>query len=632
MNRSPACVHQLLQDQAERSSDAIAFLAPGRAPLTYGGLLRHVEEVVQTLYALGLGRQDRVALVLPYGPEMAVAFLAVTAGATCAPLNPAYSADEFDFYLTALRPNALMIEQGMDSPARALAQARDIPVIELSCMIKAEAGLFKLTSRRRMHISSHGFAMPDDVALVLPTSGTTSRPKIVPLTHTNICTAAHNLCAALALVESDRCLNMAPLFHTYGLVASTLTSLVAGASMVCPPGFAPRQFFAWLIEFRPTWYQAVPAMHQAILMNAAGHRETIARCPLRFIRTGTAPLPTRVRADLERVFNTCVVEVYGTVEASGPVTCNPPPCREWKAGSVGATIGTEVAIMDEVGSLLPAGETGEIVVRGMTVMQGYVNDPIANRIAFTHGWFRTGDQGYLDADGYLFITGRLKEIINRGGEKISPREVEEVLMGHPAVAEVTALAIPHAQLGEDVAVAIVLREGASATRREIRKFADARLADFKVPRRVIFVDEIPKAATGKVQRPGLAVKLGLSMPDSVQKADRKALPQPEAGRPRLESGFVAPQDTLEFQLTQIWEDILGVKPIGMQDDFFELGGYSLLAVQLFARIEEKMGTCLPLAILFQSPTIAQLASRLRQEGVVGPRGLARRDLPRDVSG
>jgi acyl-CoA synthetase (AMP-forming)/AMP-acid ligase II/acyl carrier protein len=599
MNRNPACVQQLLQDQAELRPDAIAFLAPGRAPLTYGRCLRHVEEMVQMLYGLGLGRQDRVALVLPNGAEMAVAFLVVTAGAACAPLNPAYSAEEFDFYLKALRPKALMIEQGMDSPARALAQARDIRVLELSCMLEAEAGLFKLTNGGRMHSLSHGFAAPDDVALVLPTSGTTSRPKIVPLTHANICTAAHNLRTALALVESDRCLNMAPLFHTYGLVASTLTSMAAGASMVCLPGFATHQFFAWLAEFRPTWYQAVPAMHHAILVNAAGHDETIVRCPLRFIRTGTAPLSPPVRAKLERVFNTCVVEVYGTVEASGPVTCNPPPSRQRKAGSVGTAIGPEVAIMDEVGSLLPAGEIGEVVVRGATVMQGYDNDPTANRSVFTHGWFRTGDRGFLDADGYLFITGRLKEIINRGGEKISPCEVEEVLMAHPAVAEVAAFAIPHAQLGEDVAVAIVLRENTSATDRDIREFAGTRLAGFKVPRQVVFVDEIPTGATGKVQRLGLAERLGLLAPGCTQ--------------PQVKTDFAGPRTPIEAKLARIWAQVLGLERVGIRDDFFELGGDSLQAVSLFVQIEKIFGKELPLAVLLQAPTVEHLASILRQE-------------------
>ena len=521
--------------------------------------------MVQTLHAMGVDRQDRVALVLPNGPEMAVAFLTTAAGATCAPLNPAYSASEFEFFLAHLHAKVVLIPQGMDSPVRAVARARGIRVIELLCM--PEAGLFTLLGTEQMCPKSYGFAGPDDVAVVLSTSGTTSRPKIVPLTHTNICTAAYYLCTALALDTGDRCLNMAPLFHTYGIVAATLTSLVAGASTVYPSSFSVHHFFTWLEEFRPTWYQAVPAMHQAILAHAVEHREAIVRCPLRLIRTATAPLPPPVRADLESVFSTRVVETYGTVEASGPVTCNPPPFRQRKADAVGVAIGPEVAIMDEVGCLLPAGEIGEVVVRGATVMQGYDNDAMANRSAFTQGWFRTGDQGYLDTDGYLFLTGRIKEIINRGGEKIAPREVEEVLLVHPAIAQVVAFAMPHAQLGEDVAVAVVLRENASATAREIRKFAAARLADFKVPRQVAFVDKIPQSAIGKVQRLGLAEKLGLLASSQAQ--------------PEAKVAFTAPRTPVEAELARIWTQVFGLERVSMHDDFFELGGHSLLRLSLW---------------------------------------------------
>ena len=507
---------------------------------------------------------------------------------------------EFEFFLTHLHAKVVLMPQEMDSPVRAVARARGIRVIELLCMPKAEAGLFTLLGAAQMCPRSHGFTGSNDVALVLPTSGTTSRPKIVPLTHTNICTAAYHLCTALALDARDRCLNMAPLFHTYGIVAAALTSLVAGASTIYPPGFSVHQFFTWLEEFRPTWYQAVPAMHQAIMAHAVEYREAIVRCPLRFIRTGTAPLPPPVRDDLERVFSTRVVEVYGTVEASGPVTCNPPPFRQRKAGAVGVAIGPEVAIMNEVGCLLPMGEIGEVVVRGATVMQGYDNNSMANRSAFTQGWFRTGDQGYLDTDGYLFLTGRIKEIINRGGEKIAPREVEEVLLEHPAIAQVVTFAMPHAQLGEDVAVAVVLRENASATAREIREFAAARLADFKVPRHVAFVDKIPQSAIGKVQRIGLAEKLGLLASSQAQ--------------PEAKVAFIAPRTLVEAELARIWAQVLGLERVSMHDDFFELGGHSLQAMSLFAAIEQVTGKKLPLATLLQAPTVAQLADLLCQEG------------------
>ncbi|MEE8302240.1 MAG: AMP-binding protein, partial [Candidatus Tectomicrobia bacterium] len=465
MNASsqPLCIPALLQARAEQLPDAPVILAPGRAPLSYRHFYRQMHTVVQQLRTLGVGRQDRLALVLPNGPEMAVAALTVAAGATCAPLNPAYRAREFDFYLEVLHPHALIIQQGMDSPVRARARARGMRVIELAAADDGVAGLFTLIGEEQADRAVTGFAGPDDVALVLHTSGTTSRPKVVPLTQANICTAASHLCAALALTARDRCLNMLPLFHTYGLVASTLTSLMTGASTVCLAEFEAAQFFACLEDFQPTWYQAVPAMHQAILAQAARYPDMVARCRLRFIRSGSTPLPPAVRTALERTFNATVIEGYGMVEASGPVTCNPPPFGVYKQGSIGAAIGPEVAIVDEHGALRPAGAIGEIVVRGATVMQGYENDALANRHAFIHEWFRSGDAGYLDGDGYLFLSGRLKEMINRGGEKIAPWEVDEVLMDHPAVAQAMTYAVPHPRLGEDIAAAVVLHQDATMT-------------------------------------------------------------------------------------------------------------------------------------------------------------------------
>jgi len=353
-----------------------------------------------------------------------------------------------------------------------------------------------------------------------------------------------------------------------------------------------------MAEFCPTWYTAVPTIHQAIVAQAALHPEIITRHPLRFVRSASAPLPMQVLAELERMFNAPVIEGYGTNEAP-LTTSNPLPPYERKIGSVGIAAGSEVTIMDEVGTLLPTGEIGEIVIRGPNVFQGYENNPAANRSAFTHGWFRTGDEGYLDADGYLFITGRLKEMINRGGEKIAPREIEEILMEHPSVAEVAAFGMPHAQLGEDVAVAVVLHANTSATAREIREFTRVRLADFKVPRQVIFVHEIPKGTTGKVQRISLAKRLGLLA--SQAQCTAKTV-------------FTAPRTPVEAELARIWAQVLGREGVGIHDDFFELGGHSLQAVSLFATIEQVTGKKLPLATLLQAPTVAQLANLLCQEG------------------
>jgi amino acid adenylation domain-containing protein len=587
------CIPHLLAHHAKRIPDAVAILAPGRTPLTYKRLHRHIVDAVQMLPALGLGGENRIALALPNGPEMAVAFLAVAAGATCAPLNPASSTNELDFALADRGVKALIVQTGMASPAHAVARARGIPIIELSPALEAEAGLFTLTGSGHLRTTDQGSSQPDDVALVLHTSGTTSRPKIVALTHANICTVAHHMRVSLELVESDRCLNVQPLFHSHGLLNALLGSLMAGASIVCAPGFYAPQFFAWLAEFRPTWYTAVPTIHQAILTRAALNREIIARCPLRLIRSGSAALPRHVLAELERVFEAPVIGAYGMTEAS-LIASNPLPPRMRKPDSVGVAVGLEVAIMDEVGTILPAGEIGEIVVRGAGVMQGYDHDPLANESAFTHGWFRTGDQGYLDGDGYLFITGRLKEIINRGGEKIVPLEVDEVLMAHPAVAQAVTFAMPDAQLGEDIAAAVVLRPNVSATDRDIRRFVATRLADFKIPRQVLIVEEIPKGPTGKLQRLSLAKQLGLAAPGQLRPPMRR-------------TGFIAPRTPVEEMLVGLWVQVLEVEYVGIHDDFFQLGGDSILAMQLVSRIREVTHLEVSLLSFLETPTVSGMA-------------------------
>ena len=345
---------------------------------------------------------------------------------------------------------------------------------------------------------------------MLHTSGTTSRPKIVPLSQANVCASARNIRTALAFTARDRGLNIMPLFHIHGLIAGILAPLSAGGRVCCTPGFNALKFFGWMSDARLTWYTAVPTMHQAILGRAARNAEIIAANPLRLIRSSSSSLPPQVMTALEEAFGAPVIEAYGMTEAAHQMASNPLPPRPHYPGCVGLAAGPEIAVVDHDGAPLATGETGEIVIRGDNVMAGYENNAAANAEAFTRqGWFRTGDQGSLSPEGYLTITGRLKEIINRGGEKISPREVDEILMDHPAIAQCVTFAVPHDKLGEEVAVAIVLREDAEASEAEIRAFAASRLAAFKVPAKVLLLDEIPKGATGKLQRIGLARKLGL---------------------------------------------------------------------------------------------------------------------------
>jgi len=460
----------------------------------------------------GVGRGDRVAIVLDNGPHMASAFLGVAAGATAAPLNPAYRAEEFEFYLTDLRASLLIIEADKTSPVVEVADKLGIPIARLSLLPQRGAGAFSLAfpSAHPAAPARPGAATPEDIALVLHTSGTTSRPKIVPLSQRNICASAHNVRTSLSLTANDRALNIMPLFHIHGLIAGVLAPLSVGGMVSCSPGFNALKFFGWMSATNPTWYTAVPTMHQAILMRARGSLDVIRANPLRFIRSSSSALAPQVLHELEEVFGAPVVEAYGMTEAAHQMACNPLPPGVRKPGTVGIAAGPEVCILDETGRVASPGVTGEISIRGPNVMSGYENNPKANAEAFTNGWFRTGDQGVIDEAGYIAITGRLKEIISRGGEKISPREVDEVLMDHPSVLQCVTFAVPHDKLGEEVAVVVVLREGTELTASELREFAAKRLADFKVPKKVLFRPEIPKGATGKLQRIGLAQKLGLA--------------------------------------------------------------------------------------------------------------------------
>jgi oxalate---CoA ligase len=502
----------LSQLLAAGRADAVALSAPGRSPLTHGALRDLIAATLARLNALGIGRNDRVAIVLDNGPEMAACFIACASGVTSAPLNPAYREDEFDFYLSDLRAKALIVARDSASPAVTVAGRHGVRVLDLVVAPDAPAGLFTLVPRvpgAEALAPQGGYAEPTDLSMLLHTSGTTSRPKIVPLTQANLAASARHIRDTLQFTSADCGLNIMPLFHIHGLIAGVLAPLAAGSQVFCTPGFNALKFFAWMDEAKPTWYTAVPTMHQAILTRAGKNLDVIARHPLRFLRSSSSSIPPQVIRELEETFKAPLIEAYGMTEATHQMASNPLPPRPRKPGSVGLAAGPEIAIMDEAGQLLPPGQTGEIVIRGPNVTAGYENNPKANAEAFCNGWFRTGDQGVLDAEGYLSLTGRLKEIINRGGEKISPREVDEILMDHPAVAQVVCFGMPHPKLGEEVAAVVVLREGQQATERELQAFVSGRAADFKVPKKILFMAEIPKGATGKLQRIGLAAKLGL---------------------------------------------------------------------------------------------------------------------------
>lgn len=612
---SGQCGAGVIDEWARLTPKADAIIAPGRRSLSYAALRDKIADMAITLRSLGVRSSDRVATVLPNGPESAVAFLAVSSCAAAAPLNPNYSESEFDFYLSDLDAKALILPAGVASPALAIAEKRGISVLRLRPLTEGPAGLFELELEpKNAAIDASGAAREDlareapnahDVALVLHTSGTTSRPKMVPLTHENLTASASAVVRALSLAASDRCLNVMPLFHIHGLVASVLSSLTAGGSVVCTPGFFATDFFGWIESMRPTWYTAVPTMHQAVLARAGAHRTNGGGHSLRCIRSSSAPLPPELAAQLEDVFGVPVIEAYGMTEAAHQMASNPLPPARRKPGSVGLAAGTQISVMNEDGDILPTGHTGEIVIRGPSVTSGYVGNPEANQSAFTDGWFRTGDRGYLDEDGYLFVTGRIKEIINRGGEKIAPREVDEVLLAHPGVMQAVAFAVPHPVLGEEVAAAVVVKGRPEVSERELRAFASVSLAPFKVPTRILFVDEIPKGPTGKLQRIGLARRLGLeAAPADVREKD----------------SHTPPSTRVQKLLAGVWSDVLDVPNISIDAHFLDLGGDSMLATRLASRIREQAGIELTLIDLFDAPTVAQqaaLVERMTVEGIDG---------------
>ena len=580
-----------------------ALTAPQRLPLTYAGLRQHVETTVSALNAHGIGRNDRVALVLPNGPELASAFVGIAAGATVAPLNPAYREHDLHFVLSDLRARALAVEHGSTSPAIAVARSLHIPVLELTIDAEQPAGAFSVVGEPVGPPKSDGFGRGDDVALVLHTSGTTSRPKMVPLSQRNVTASAHHIVDTLRLTPSDCSLNVMPLFHIHGLMAGLLAPLAAGASVFCSPGFNAIDFFRWMAAAKPTWYTAVPTMHQAILAHADQHRAIIERVPLRFIRSSSAALAPAVMRRLERTFKTPVIESYGMTEAAHQVASNPLPPAVRKPGTVGPTAGPQIAIMDTEHRLLGPGVAGEVVIRGPNVTAGYANDSEASTVAFTDGWFHTGDQGVLDEDGYLTITGRLKEIINRGGQKISPKEVDEALMDHPDVVSVATFPLPHPTLGEEIGAVVVAAPGMILTEQALAHFLSGRLAAYKIPRRFVIASEIPNGPTGKVQRQSLAAALGLTqVVDTLRSAKRT---QERAATP------------LEARLRTIWKQTLGLDSVGLDDNFFLLGGDSLQAVELLISIEERLGCPLPQSVLIESGTIAEMARRIEDSVPTG---------------
>jgi len=489
----------------DHNDDNVALTSETNSKLLYGELKLFVNKISRQLAGNGITNKDRAAIILPNGPYMASSFLAISSYMSAAPLNPAYKTNEYEFYLKDLSPKIVIVEPNSKNNVIEVAKKLKIPVCEIKIQKDSPSGLFDLFEKS----SEYSLPEENDEALVLHTSGTTSRPKIVPLTNKNIFSSAVNISKSLELSEIDHCLNIMPLFHIHGLIAILATSMKVGASVCASNGFNAIKFLELAKSEKITWYSGVPTMHQAILLRTEKNLELAKDLKLRFLRSSSASLPPAVFKKLNSIFKCPVIEAYGMTEATHQMTSNPLPPKIQKPGFVGIPAGPDVCIMDDNDKILNQGEVGEVCIKGNNVTLGYDNNPEANKKSFSNGWFRTGDQGYFDQDGYLKISGRLKEIINKGGEKISPLEVDNILMDHPLIEQAVCFGYEDKMLGEEIAAAIIVKEGQNFSEIDVKNYAEEKLVKFKIPKKIFFVNEIPKGATGKLQRNILAKNFGL---------------------------------------------------------------------------------------------------------------------------
>jgi oxalate---CoA ligase len=587
---------QVIGRTASRFPNQPAIVSTAFAPLTYHDLQRQLDNIRRQLRLAGLDCNARIGVLMPNGLEAVLAIVAVACCSVAVPLDPRLSPAEIDQRLDMLRLNALLLLQGSDCEARQAAERRRLPIIEAA---SAGHGQLGLDIAVQVSDSPAIDAEPDpgSPAFILQTSGTTAQPKLIPFSHSNMLAAAARLQAWFGLTPSDRCLSVSSPYYSHGLKVTVFTPLLTGGSIAVPANSAVVALDEWLDVLRPTWYSAGPTLHTAVLDKAKSVEDAQAAHTLRFVVSGGAPLPKEVQDGLQRILGVPVLEHYGSSEAA-QIAANLPPPGPNRPGTCGQPWPDTVTIVGEDGHPLPAGERGEIWVRGPTVMSGYLDAPELNQASFKEGWFRTGDIGSLDKDGFLSLHGRLSELINRGGEKIAPAAIESALLRHPAIAEAAAFAIPHPRLGDDVAAAIVLHPGAQTTPAEIRHFLQRELASFKIPRQILIVDQLPKGATGKVQRRRLRESLDGLL------AHPGPMPVPAVNK--------APLD-LEAELLTLWRRLLKSETLTVDDDFFASGGDSLLVMEMLIEVERLIGHPVPETILFGAETIRQLADKIAMQ-------------------
>lgn len=567
-----------------------ALLDPDAGITTRGALVAAIRASALQLSAHGIGRQDRLALLMAPGPAMACSLLAVMAVAAVAPLQPSSPRSVLVEDLQRLGVSWVLVDDAPPDALLAAAAQLGLPLLTLRPLEPPQPDPADVVPRSDIQASLQ--PQPADLALLLQTSGTTSRPKVVPLSHANLLASARSVAAVLELGDADRSLAVMPLFHIHGIVASLLAPLLAGGSVVCCRSHAPATLLHLLSSLQPTWLSAVPTLLQGLLaeLDRSGAPPPAHR--LRLLRSSSSPLPPAVLTHLETVFQVPVLEAYGMTEAAHQICSNrlPGSGPGRVPGSVGLPAGPELAVLGTSHGLLPPGACGEVAIRGPGVTAGYEAADQSGWVEAASGerWFLTGDEGVLDPQGRLTLTGRLKEMINRGGEKVIPRRVDEALLQHPAVEQALAFAVPHPTLGEDLAAAVVLRPGAQADEQALRRHAFAWLAPHEVPSRIVLLPELPRGATGKLQRIGLAGRLGTLL----QPTD-----EPASGE-------------LEELVAQTFATVLQQPPSGRNANFFQLGGDSLSGQRAVIALEQQLALELSPTLLFACPSVRELAERL----------------------
>ena len=579
-------IYEAIKQQARKYPNKPALMAPHGAVLSYEELSNNIDQIKTQLHQAGIRQNSRIAIILPRETSDILINLSVSSYATAAPLSSELSAMEYQYLFRQMKIKALITDSKIAHAAVMAARKLNIKLVTVKKYKKQGTVELIIPSGTIKHQVKPVFPGLKDAAFILHTSGTTAQPKIVALTQANIYYGALNIIKALKLTAQDKCLSVMPLYHVHGLMVMIAT-IFSGGTFVYTPKFDRNDFFQWLDEFKPTWYTASAALQFAILSRVESYREIIKKQNLRFIRSSSAPLGKDATLKLEKYFRAPVAESYGMTEASLQITSQPLPPAKRKLGSVGKPTGVELAVMDGKLRLVPPGKTGEIIIKGNSIITAYENSPSVNKSSFHKGWLGTGDLGYADKDGFVFIKGRIKEMINKGGENISPREIDEALLRFPGVEQAAAFSLPHPELGEDIGVAVVLKKGIVFSENKIREFLKGEIAGFKIPSHIIVVKDLPKTGTGKIKRAGLYVELN----------------------PFFKKKYKRPKKDIEKIIIKIWSEVLDIpeNEIGVEDNYFELGGDSLKISEVAKRFQG-VGMDIAAKEILNNPTIKKLTA------------------------